>query len=148
MFRPSGLLLLLLGLSYYFWTTTSIKPMSLIRQCVWGKISVVHPDGSFHEYRDAKIWPEGSSAWDWKETGTRHDPGVQISDLGGLVDKADIIILTRGVNGVLLVSNSTANYLLALNKRVEVLLTPDAHVLYNELVGEGKRVAGLFHTTC
>jgi hypothetical protein len=31
--------------------------------------------------RDMKLWPGGGRAWDWRETGTHHVPGIQIADV-------------------------------------------------------------------
>ena len=52
--------------------TTSPK----ITKLEWGRMSV---EGSEKEYKDLKVWPGGARAWDWKETGTRHLPGIQMT---------------------------------------------------------------------
>lgn len=33
----------------------------------WGQMKV---QGSTKIYKDCKVWPGGSRAWDWRETGT------------------------------------------------------------------------------
>jgi hypothetical protein len=33
----------------------------------WGQMKV---QGSTLTYKDCKVWPGGSRAWDWRETGT------------------------------------------------------------------------------
>jgi hypothetical protein len=43
----------------------------------WGKIDI---DG-FGVFKDVKLWPGGARAWDWRETGMRHDPGVGVADV-------------------------------------------------------------------
>jgi hypothetical protein len=43
----------------------------------WGHIEVEgHPP-----FKDAKIFPGGAREWDWRETGTRHVPGIQPADV-------------------------------------------------------------------
>jgi len=121
---------------------------SIITHSSWGKTTVQHPDGSVHNYEDVKIWPTGSRAWDWKEHNTHHVPGTQIADVQELLDKADIIILTRGMDEVLQVPQVTIDYVKDNNKIVHVLRTQDAVILFNQLSKEGKKVAGLFHSTC
>ena len=114
----------------------------------WGKTTIQHPDGSRHEYEDVKVWPTGSRAWDWKEHNTHHVPGVQIADVEELLDTASIIILSRGMDKVLQVPQATVDYVARHNKIVHVLRTQDAVTLFNKLSTGGKRVAGLFHSTC
>jgi hypothetical protein len=121
---------------------------SIITHSSWGKTTVKHPDGSLHHYEDVKIWPTGSRAWDWKENNTHHVPGIQIGDVTELLDKADIIILTRGMDEVLQVPQETIDYVKDNNKTVHVLRTQDAVILFNKLSQEGKKVAGVFHSTC
>ena len=47
----------------------------------WGKLEVAD-HGTF---KDAKLWPGGARAWDWSETGTRHEPGIQPADVAELL---------------------------------------------------------------
>ena len=44
----------------------------------WGHLEVEGVDGSF---KDAKLFPGGARAWDWNETGTNHEPGIQPADI-------------------------------------------------------------------
>ena len=53
-----------------------------ILDCRWGRGRV---DGH-GTIKDAKLYPGGARAWDWRETGTRHDPGIQPADVAELVD--------------------------------------------------------------
>lgn len=124
----------------------------LITDLSWGKIQVQHVDGSLHTYEnktcDCKISPSGSRVWNWKDTDTHHNPGVQPADVTELLTDADIIIITRGMDGILQVKPETIAYLNAHNKQAIVQLTRDAVKTYNQLAKEGKRVAGVFHSTC
>ena len=48
----------------------------------WGRIEVEgHPP-----FKDAKIFPGGAREWDWRETGTRHVPGIQPADIQELIE--------------------------------------------------------------
>ena len=48
-------------------------PSPRITDCCWGRVSI---DGH-GAVKDAKLYPGGARAWDWRETGTRHGPGIQ-----------------------------------------------------------------------
>ncbi|CAO2613767.1 Mth938 domain-containing protein [Lemmus lemmus] len=39
----------------------------------WGQMKV---QGSTSTYKDCKVWPGGSRAWDWRETGTEVPPST------------------------------------------------------------------------
>ncbi|KAM8923367.1 mth938 domain-containing protein isoform 3-T3 [Lycaon pictus] len=39
----------------------------------WGQMKV---QGSTRTYKDCKVWPGGSRAWDWRETGTEVPPST------------------------------------------------------------------------
>lgn len=43
----------------------------------WGRM-VVEEVG---EGKDFKLYPGGGREWDWRETGTQHDPGIQPADI-------------------------------------------------------------------
>ena len=61
----------------------------------WGKLNIAGYDASF---RDAKLYPGGAREWDWKETGTRHDPGIQPADVDELLEHgARVVVLSKGV---------------------------------------------------
>ncbi|KAA3678058.1 uncharacterized protein DEA37_0005689 [Paragonimus westermani] len=135
---------------------TQVSP--LITEMSWGSISVqnVTEDGKIstdHEstYRDAKLWPGGSRAWDWRETGTGHRPGVQPTDVDELIShEPDTIILSRGVLYVLQVPQSTQDYIRRSLPGVELIVenSKSAHQTYNAKAKQGKKVAALIHTTC
>ncbi|PAA89710.1 hypothetical protein BOX15_Mlig008732g1, partial [Macrostomum lignano] len=120
----------------------------IITKVQWGSILV---SGKDRPYKDAKVWPTGSRAWDWSETGTSHNPGVQPTDLDELFDKShylDALVISCGMELVLQVPESTVLYAKERCAQVFVLQTEEAVFKYNELVREGQRVAGLFHSTC
>lgn len=98
------------------------------------------------EGKDFKLWPGGGRPWDWNETGTRHDPGIQPADVRELLDHGcTVIVLSRGMDLVL----QTAPETFELLKDIEVVHaeTTAAVARYNELA-ETTAVGGLFHTTC
>jgi hypothetical protein len=111
----------------------------------WGFIEVE----GLGRVRDVKLWPGGGRAWDWRETGTDHDPGIQVADVTELLShEPDVVVLSRGREGRLGVAPDTLT-LLAENG-VEVIReeTGKALATYDRLVTDGRRVAGLIHTTC
>ena len=115
-----------------------------IEHCSWGRLEV---DGQ--TFKDAKCFPGGARAWDWNETGTRHDPGIQSADAEELLDHgADVIVLSTGVNERLQVPAETQQALAEAGAEVEVLQTERAVERYNELAETGRAVGGLFHSTC
>ena len=110
----------------------------------WGSVSV---DG-VGDFKDVKLFPGGARPWDWNETGTRHRPGVQVADAEELVAKgARVVVLSRGVQGVLQVPEATVQWLEEQGVTVHVLLTDDAVAKYNELAAS-QPVGALIHSTC
>ena len=58
----------------------------------WGRIEVEGVG------RDAKLFPGGAREWDWRETGTKHTPGIQPTDVCELLDHgATTIVLSQGM---------------------------------------------------
>lgn len=127
--------------------TQQVAYQPIIEHIKWGEITVKNNDDRII-YRDVKLWPNHSREWDWKETGTRHNPGIQIADIEEFIDKVDIVILTRGIDLVLQVPQETIDYAKQQGKEVHVGQTEDMVKLYNELVEQGKKVGGVFHSTC
>ncbi|PYJ90772.1 MAG: hypothetical protein DME20_01745 [Verrucomicrobia bacterium] len=116
-----------------------------IKDVSWGRLEV---EGKAEPYKDAKLFPGGSHAWNWRETGTGHRPGIQIADVQELLDHgARIIVLSRGMAECLQVPRETLDFLKQRQIAVHVLPTPEAAALYNKLA-ENESVGGLFHTTC
>ncbi|KAM5384646.1 hypothetical protein ACJZ2D_001391 [Fusarium nematophilum] len=79
-----------------------------IMSIAWGRIEV---DG-LEEGKDYKLYPGGGRPWDWSETGTRHNPGIQVADVEELLDRgATTIVLSRGMDLKLQVGDATVKYL-------------------------------------
>ena len=110
----------------------------------WGRIEV---DG-YPPFKDAKIFPGGAREWDWRETGTRHVPGIQPADIDELIAHgAKAVVLSRGMWERLRVPPETLEVLAKNGIAAEVLQTEQAVTRFNEL-REILPVAGLFHSTC
>lgn len=110
----------------------------------WGRLEVE----SKEFFKDAKLYPSGAREWDWRETGTDHEPGIQPADVEELLDHgAAVVVLSKGMYERLQVCPETLHILRERNIPVHVLQTEEAVRLYNEL-RETERVGGLFHSTC
>jgi hypothetical protein len=115
-----------------------------ILQLSWGRLEV-QGQGAF---KDAKLYPGGAREWDWRETGTRHVPGIQPADVAELLEHgAEVVVLSRGVLERLQVCPETLALLKQKGIPAHVLPTEDAVRLYNELAAKQK-VGGLFHSSC
>jgi hypothetical protein len=115
-----------------------------IVRLAWGSIEVE----GFGRFRDAKIYPGGAKEWDWRETGTRHVPGIQPADVEELlVHEPTSIILSQGMLKRLKVCPETLELLEQRGVRSHVLATAEAVALFNERRAH-ERITGLFHTTC
>lgn len=111
----------------------------------WGRVEVE----GYPPFRDAKVFPGGARAWDWSETGTRHEPGIQPSDVQDLIDRgAKTVVLSKGVWERLQVCPETLELLANKGIEVEVLQTEAAVKRFNELRETAAPVGGLFHSTC
>jgi len=111
----------------------------------WGQIEV---DGQGSAFKDAKLFPGGAREWDWRETDTRHVPGIQPADIEELLKNgAQVVILSRGIDKRLQVCSETLQMLNDRNITFHILQSEEAVQLYNKL-RENKRVGGLFHSTC
>ena len=114
---------------------------------------------------DVVLTPNGVKRWNWGLDGTEHKVGVTIKaiEINKLFEVADYIIITLGVDLRIYNEPETKQYLEEAKQTGEIkdfwimrtckqkkdskILT-DGIAKYNELVEEGKRVAGLFHVTC
>ncbi|MDQ7063548.1 MAG: Mth938-like domain-containing protein [candidate division KSB1 bacterium] len=124
----------------------SPAPSPRIVKLSWGRLEV---DGTEHAFKDAKVFPGGAREWDWRETGTRHNPGIQPADVQELLEHgAEVIVLSQGMLGALRVPSETRRWLDKFGVEYHIHRTPKAVALYNHLVEDGCRVAGLFHSTC
>jgi hypothetical protein len=110
----------------------------------WGHIEVEgHPP-----FKDAKIFPGGAREWDWRETGTRHVPGIQPADVRELIEHgARAVVLSKGIWQRLQICPEPLELLAKNDIQVEVLQTEDAVNRFNVL-RESMPVGGLFHSTC
>ena len=116
-----------------------------IDQLAWGRMRVA----GLGEGKDFKLWPGGGRPWDWGETGTRHDPGIQPADIEDLVARGcRKIVLSRGMQLRLRTAPETLELLQ--RKQIEVIIaeTREAAAIYNRLAQRGEAVGGLFHSTC
>ncbi|XP_062894537.1 mth938 domain-containing protein-like isoform X2 [Mobula hypostoma] len=112
----------------------------------WGEMKV---EGSDTLYKDCKVWPGGNRMWDWRETGTRHRPGVQPADLDEIVNKGiQTLVIGRGMEEALQVPEETLDFIRSKGIDTFVLQTEKAVAQYNRLVKEGVAVGGIFHSTC
>ena len=111
----------------------------------WGRLEVEGVEGPF---KDAKLFPGGARAWDWRETGTSHDPGIQPADVEELLERgATAVVLAKGFDERLGVTGEALRVLEERGVSTHVRQTGEAIRLYNEL-RETERVGALIHSTC
>ena len=111
----------------------------------WGRVEVEgHPP-----FKGAgQIFPGGAREWDWRETGTRHAPGIQPADIRELIEHgARAVVLSSGIWQRLQVCRETLKLLAENGIQVEVLQTEAAVERFN-MLRENMPVGGLFHSTC
>jgi hypothetical protein len=97
---------------------------------------------------NAKLFPGGARAWDWTESGTSHEPGIQPGDVEELLERgATTVVLSKGFHGRLGVTPQTLRLLEVRGVAAHVRQTEEAIRLYNEL-RETERVGALIHPTC
>lgn len=114
-----------------------------VTNCVWGRLEV---EGS--SFKDAKLFPGGAREWDWNETGTRHEPGIQPADVEELLDRGvETVVLGQGFYGRLGVCRETLKLLEERGVPVHAVQSEEAVRLYNEL-REREKVGALVHSTC
>ncbi|MBI4750724.1 MAG: hypothetical protein HY774_19735 [Acidobacteria bacterium] len=124
--------------------SSTVKKSPRITQISWGHIEVEGLGAG----KDFKLFPGGGREWDWNETGTRHVPGIQPTDVQELLDHgSQVIVLSRGMHLVLQTHPQTLKLLKEKNIQVHIAETKAAVVLYNKLA-ETELVGGLFHSTC
>ena len=106
-------------------------------------------NGQTTTYKDCKVWPGGAREWDWNETGTRHQPGIQPADIEEILDHGiEIMILTRGMELRLHTTPETEQLLQEREITYHIEETKAAVDHFNRLMEQGKRVGGIFHSTC
>jgi len=110
----------------------------------WGRMEVEGLGAG----RDFKLFPGGGRAWDWRETGTHHVPGIQPADIQELLDHGSrVVILSRGMLLALQTCPETLQLLRELGITCHVEETIEAVEHYNQLA-QTQPVGGLFHSTC
>jgi hypothetical protein len=111
----------------------------------WGRMEIEGEDGRF---KDAKLFPGGARSWDWNETGTSHEPGIQPADVEELLERgATAVVLSKGFHERLGVTPETLRTLEDRGVVAHVRQTGEAISLYNEL-RETEKVGALIHSTC
>jgi hypothetical protein len=116
-----------------------------IARISWGEMDVEGVGSG----KDFKLWPGGGRPWDWNETGTRHEPGIQPADVEELLEHGiEVVVLSRGQELQLKTAPSTLDLLGERGVAVHVEETKAAVKLYNDLADQGVLVGGLFHSTC
>jgi len=111
----------------------------------WGKLVIDGPG----KHADAKLWPGGGGEWDWNETGTHHQPGIQPADLAELPTHGpEVVVLSRGRE--LRLETCPETLALLRSHGIEAICeeTSVAISKYNDLVADNRRVAALIHSTC
>lgn len=122
--------------------TTSITYLS------WGHMEVT-VDGHTHKFKDCKVWPGGAKAWDWTMTGTRHRPGIQPTDIEDIIEQGvEVMILSRGMQLMLHTCPETEQLLRSRGIEYHIEETGRAVELFNDFMRRGKKVGGVFHSTC
>jgi hypothetical protein len=115
-----------------------------IVRLAWGRIEVE----GYGPFKDAKVFPGGAREWDWRETGTRHVPGIQPADIEELIAHgAKAVVLSKGIWERLEVCPETLEVLAGGGIEAEILQTEAAVKRFNEL-RESLPAGGLFHSTC
>jgi hypothetical protein len=121
---------------------------SRITQVSWGRIEVTIGDHAAW-FKDCKVWPGGARIWDWRETGTHHQPGIQPADIEEILNQGvEVLILSRGMELKLATSPETRHFLHQRGVEFHVEETRRAVELFNEEVERGRKVGGIFHSTC
>ncbi len=98
--------------------------------------------------KDFLLYPGGGRPWDWNESGTRHDPGIQPGAAAELLERGcEVVVLSRGMASRLQTAPETLRLLEERGVEVHVEETSAAVKLYNRLA-ETRAVGGIFHSTC
>jgi hypothetical protein len=124
------------------------KSTVLITHISWGLMEVTI-DGRTEQFKDCKVWPGGAKEWDWNLTGTRHHPGTQPADIAEILEQGiEVLILSRGMDLVLQTHPDTEKLLQGKGIEYYIEETKTAVAHFNQLSQAGKRVGGIFHSTC
>ncbi len=123
-------------------------PTTRITRVAWGEMEVRVGQTTL-SFKDCKVWPGGAKAWDWSLTGTKHKPGILPGDVEELLDRGvDVIVLSRGMQLRLHTAPATEQLLAKRGVEYHIEETGRAVELFNKLMGQGRNVGGVFHSTC
>ncbi len=121
---------------------------TLITHISWGRMEITI-DGQPHEFKDCKVWPGGAKEWDWGVTGTHHHPGIQVADIEEILAQGvDVMVLSRGMELQLHTTPEVEALLRSRGIEYHIEETNEAVALFNRLSQGGRRVGGIFHSTC
>jgi hypothetical protein len=121
---------------------------SQITHLSWGQMEVT-TNGQMYKFKDCKVWPSGAKEWDWGVTGTRHQPGIQPADIEEIITQdIEVMVLSRGMELRLYTCPETEELLRSRGIEYHIEETKEAAKLFNQLVEQGKKVGGIFHSTC
>lgn len=82
-------------------------------------------------------------------TATRHRPGIQPADIDDiLAHNVDVMLLSRGMECMLHTCADTEYLLRSRDIAYHIAETQQAVDLFNTLTRQGKKVGGVFHSTC
>lgn len=110
----------------------------MIEHLEWAQIIV---DGQ--TFKDAKVSVHKS--WEWR---FYKDHTITLQDFKDVMDDADEVILCKGMANCVSIDPDVLSFAKEQEITVHVLGTKEAVKKYNQLKAEGKKVAGIFHTTC
>lgn len=120
----------------------------------WGNIAYTTGEGKRASAQDLVCWPSYQQSGFWGgfgpgKTSSGNDGHTVVpDDVRGMIGEVDHCVFGLGQQGVLKVQPETVRLLESNQVAVYQELTPDAAAVYNELVADGKRVGGLFHSNC
>ena len=136
----------LVGSKRIYWRASRMDQTTYsprITRLSWGRLET--ESGVF---KDVRLYPGGVEEWDWNETGTSHDPGIQPADVERLLERGStVVILSRGFHERLGVAPETLKMLEEREIPAHIVQTEDAARLYEEL-RQSEKVGALIHSTC
>jgi hypothetical protein len=117
---------------------------TLITHISWGRCEVQTGTGA-QRFKDCKVWPGGATEWDWSLTGTRHQPGIQPTDIQEILDQGvEVLVLSRGMELMLHTCPQTEQLLRSRGVEYYIEETRQAVELFNCLMERGIKVGGIF----
>ena len=116
----------------------------------WSRV-ICEVDSEKLTFKDAKVYPSRVEEWDWGNSGTRHNPGVAITDVLDLMDAGCThIIVTSGMHDKLMsrpLQEAFKNNVCVISQLL-YCNTSKVKDLYDDLVSRGYIVGALIHSTC